>query len=148
MRHAVPLTALLLIAVTGCGTEGDADAAGDAADQPGKAVRTVEDGPTELIVVVGGTGGGRRTYSLVCGPPGGDHPDPAAACRALDELDDPFAPVPDEQACTEIYGGPQTAVITGTFRGQPVDATFDRTNGCEISRWNAHVALLVEGGGA
>ena len=66
----------------------------------------------------------------------------------LDELEEPFAPVPSDQACTEIYGGPQTARVTGTFRGEPVDAEFDRTNGCEISRWDAYVDLLVERGGA
>ena len=50
--------------------------------------------------------------------------------------------------CTEIYGGPQTATVTGTFRGEPVSAEFSRTNGCEIARWDGHVALLVETGGA
>jgi hypothetical protein len=148
MRTAVPLAALVLIVMTGCGTESGRDGGGDAADRPGKGVRTAEEGRTELAVVVAGTGRGERTYSLTCDPTGGDHPDPAAACRALDELDDPFAPVPADQACTEIYGGPQTAVVTGTFRGQAVEAEFDRTNGCQIGRWDAHVALLVEGGGA
>ena len=148
LRIAVPLVAVLLIALPGCGTESGAGAAGDAADEPGKTDGTVEDGRTDLTVVVAGTGRGKRTYSLTCDPAGGDHPDPAAACRALDELDDPFAPVPGDQACTEIYGGPQTAVVTGTFRGEAVDAAFNRTNGCEISRWDAHLALLVEGGGA
>jgi hypothetical protein len=87
-------------------------------------------------------------WSLACDPAGGDHPDPEAACRLLDELENPFAPVPADQACTEIYGGPQTAHVTGTFRGEPVDAEFDRTNGCQISRWDAHLDLLVERGGA
>ena len=93
-------------------------------------------------------GQGRRTFSLTCGPPGGDHPHPAAACRTLDELEHPFAPVPAGTPCTEIYGGPQTARVTGTYRGDPVDATFNRTNGCESDRWDGYVALLVEAGGA
>ena len=38
--------------------------------------------------------------------------------------------------CTQQYGGPATARVTGTWQGQHVDATFDRTNGCEIARWN------------
>jgi hypothetical protein len=41
-----------------------------------------------------------------------------------------------------VYGGPQTARITGTWEGGPVDATLSRTNGCEIARWKALRGLL------
>lgn len=99
------------------------------------------------IVVTASPDSVEQTYTLVCDPAGGDHPDPAAACRALDRLKDPFAPVPPDTMCTEIYGGPQTATVTGTFRGEPVDAEFSRTDGCQIARWDAHAALLVESGG-
>lgn len=103
---------------------------------------------TELTVVVSnGPGKGERTYRLVCDPPGGDHPDPAAACRSLTEMKEPFAPVPPDTMCTEIYGGPQTATVTGTFRGEPVDAEFSRTDGCQIARWDQHAVLLVDAGG-
>lgn len=51
-------------------------------------------------------------------------------------------PVPDDQACTMIYGGPQTATITGTLNGEDVDSSFSRTNGCEIARWDALVKVL------
>lgn len=104
---------------------------------------------TELTITVRtGPEAAERTYTLTCDPAGGDHPDPEAACRALDELADPFAPVPTDVMCTQVYGGPQTAVVTGTLRGEPVDARFDRTDGCQISRWDEHVAILVERGGA
>jgi hypothetical protein len=135
---AIILAAASVAAVSGCGT---AQVGGDEPSGP--------KGSTELTVVVKtGPGQGKRTFSLVCDPPGGDHPNPSAACRSLEELEAPFAPVPPDQACTEIYGGPQTATVTGTFEGEPVDAEFDRTNGCEIARWDAHVDLLVEAGGA
>ena len=39
-------------------------------------------------------------------------------------------------ACTQIYGGPQEADVRGVFRGRPVEAHFDRGNGCEIARWD------------
>jgi hypothetical protein len=39
-------------------------------------------------------------------------------------------------------GGPQTAHITGTWQGQRVDATFRRTDGCEISRWRTMEPVL------
>lgn len=107
------------------------------------------DRTTDLTIVVrSGAGQGERTWSLVCDPPGGDHPDPEGACRALEGMKSPFAPVPPGTPCTEIYGGPQTATVTGTFRGEPVDTKFSRTDGCQIARWDRHVALLVEAGGA
>ena len=135
----VPLLAAALVLLAGCGAEGGEDVV---ADQPAE-------GTTELTVVVKpGERPGTRTFTLTCDPAGGDHPDPEAACRMLDELEDPFAPVPPRTACTEIYGGPQTATVTGTFRGEPVDAEFSRTNGCGISRWDEHAELLVEAGGA
>lgn len=150
MRIAAHLAAHLGVAValavlTGCGAEGGRVVT----DQPSGGSNASPSGATELkIVVRSGQGLGKRTFTLRCDPPGGDHPDPEAACRALDALEEPFAPVPAGRACTEIYGGPQTATVTGTYRGEPVDAEFDRTNGCEISRWDAHVDLLVERGGA
>lgn len=48
---------------------------------------------------------------------------------------------PEQEACTEIYGGPETAHVTGTIDRTPVDASFSRTDGCEIRRWDAVVAL-------
>jgi hypothetical protein len=58
-------------------------------------------------------------------------------CRSLASAPgDVFAPVPDGVACTALYGGPQVARVRGTFRGQPIDARFNRTNGCEITRWD------------
>ncbi|MFC5801305.1 hypothetical protein ACFPWT_11905, partial [Streptomyces formicae] len=48
---------------------------------------------------------------------------------------DPFEGAPEDSMCTQMYGGRATARITGTWQGRTVDATFDRTNGCEIDRW-------------
>jgi hypothetical protein len=67
------------------------------------------------------------------------------ACRLLASArDDLFAPVPKDVACSEIYGGPQVAEIRGTFRGRPVNARFNRTNGCEIERWERIRFLLPD----
>lgn len=77
-----------------------------------------------------------RTHSLECDPAGGDHPQPPEACDVLDEAGASiFEPVPGDQACTMVFGGPQTATVSGTYRGRPVDAEFDRADGCEIERW-------------
>lgn len=65
--------------------------------------------------------------------------DDAAACLALAEPEVQtrlLEGAPADQICTEQYGGPDVAVVTGTLDEQPVDATADRTNGCGISDWD------------
>ncbi|CAL9510784.1 hypothetical protein SUDANB15_03620 [Streptomyces sp. enrichment culture] len=102
-----------------------------------------------LTVTVRDAGGGADgTYELRCRPSGGSHPDPAGACAAVDRStrwgEDAFAPVPRDAVCTLQYGGPATARVTGTWAGRPVDATFDRGDGCGIARWDRLVPLLPE----
>ncbi|RZU29934.1 subtilisin inhibitor-like [Streptomyces sp. BK022] len=104
-----------------------------------------------LTLVVQGAGPGRDgVRQLFCHPEGGDHPDPAAACRVLDENtrwgQDTFAPVPPDGICTMIDGGPATAHVTGYWAGRPVDADFSRRNGCEIARWDRLVPFLPGAG--
>jgi len=107
-----------------------------------------------------GGGGGSLAELTVTVDPDGDGAKPArrakvscaapedsAACRAVSELDaKAFEPTPGNMACTQQYGGPQTASVKGMVRGEPVDATFSRENGCEISRWQAASALLEAAG--
>jgi hypothetical protein len=67
----------------------------------------------------------------------------SGACRAVAALTAAdFAPVPDDVACPLQYGGPDTARVTGTLRGERVDARFSRTDGCEITRWEKVAPLL------
>ncbi|MFF7726320.1 SSI family serine proteinase inhibitor [Streptomyces sp. NPDC008001] len=86
------------------------------------------------------------SYYLYCHPAGGTHPRAREACSQIDGRTtwgkDPFAPVPDGQVCTMIYGGPQRAKVTGQWAGRPVRAEFKRTNGCEIERWDKFSRLL------
>ncbi|MDJ0463457.1 SSI family serine proteinase inhibitor [Streptomyces sp. H27-C3] len=86
------------------------------------------------------------TYKLECGPAGGSHPRAQAACDRLGELagqgKDPFAPAPEGQVCTQQYGGPASARVTGIWQGRPVDAVFGRGDGCEISHWNSMTPVL------
>jgi hypothetical protein len=63
--------------------------------------------------------------------------------RALDAGD--FAPVDARTACTELYGGPETARVTGVLDGRRVAADFSRNNGCEIARWERVAKLLDQG---
>ncbi|MFC7259042.1 SSI family serine proteinase inhibitor [Streptomyces lutosisoli] len=106
-----------------------------------------DDSGDRLTVTVHGMGNGADgRYELRCHPGGGSHPDVDGACQQLDGKTtwgkDPFGPVPPGTMCTMLYGGPATAHVTGTWAGRPVDARFDRTNGCEIARWDALVPLL------
>jgi hypothetical protein len=115
---------IVALLATGCMSRSSSEGEGD------------DSGTTSLEISV--TPGGEaptKIWTLRC-PDGGTLPGAAEACSKLESLDDPFAPVPADVACTEIYGGPQEADVRGTFRGQPVNARFNRTNGCEIERWD------------
>jgi len=70
---------------------------------------------------------------------------PTTACARLQRLGPTaFRPTPPNAACTEIYGGPSTARITGTFFGSPLWARLSRSNGCEIARWQRVAFLLPQ----
>ncbi|MFS8203292.1 SSI family serine proteinase inhibitor (plasmid) [Streptomyces sp. CWNU-52B] len=107
------------------------------------------DGGDHLTVTVSKAGGGNDgTFELDCHPAGGSHPDVLAACERLDRNTSwgksPFAPAQDGGMCTMQYGGPATAHVTGTWAGRPVDATYQRENGCDIARWDALVPVLPD----
>ena len=103
-------------------------AVGSAAGQSSTALR--------ITVWPDGKGNGSKTWTLRCNPVGGTLPRRARACLALATLKTPFAPTPKGSVCTEINGGPAVAYVRGAFHGRQVAATFNRSNGCEIERWN------------
>lgn len=131
MRRLAPIALVALALLSACGGDDDSTAAAG--------------GPTALEVELWPAGEGQGasvTATLTCDPPGGDLPDPAAACAALAAEADALGPVPPDTACTELYGGPEQARITGTLDGEPVDASLSRANGCEIDRWERLLPLL------
>lgn len=72
--------------------------------------------------------------------------DEADACLALADPDVVQRLVdgpPDDRVCTEQYGGPDVATITGTIDDAPVDTMVDRVNGCGISEWDVLLAALL-----
>ena len=104
-------------------------------------------GAAQLSVLLDDGTGVRSTWTLSCEPPGGNHPDPAKACGVLGANGDKaFRPTPANTACSQIYGGPQKALVRGTWRGKPVNAQFDLENGCEVARWNLLLGVLPPGG--
>jgi hypothetical protein len=129
MKHAVSLVALLVV-LAGCG-------GWEGGKTPGiQTVLQIKAWPN------GKDRGALREWRLHCDLAGGTHPAPEKACERLFGLDAPFAPIPHDAVCTEIYGGPAVAKIEGLYRGETVDAEFTRTDGCEIARWDRHAFLF------
>jgi hypothetical protein len=91
---------------------------------------------TQLRIEVTGAGPDPVRVELSC--PG------AAACdgKRLRKLAAAVAPDDPAQACTEIYGGPERAHVTGTLEGRPVDVTLTRSDGCAIADYEALFAAL------
>lgn len=123
------LPLLLLAAGCGNGSSGSSDSSGS----------------TNLQITVWpkGNAGSSATYTLKCPQGTGTLPDARAACSKLRQVSaKTFEPVPAGTACTEIYGGPQRAQVSGQLAGKPISAEFERTNGCEIARWGLLVFLF------
>lgn len=88
-----------------------------------------------------GPGGPERVRRVECAVLREDALDPR--CRLLGGLEPrDLDPVPRGTACTQVYGGPATARVTGELRGVRVWAEFDLTDACEIARWRRNAALL------
>ena len=121
------IAALCTAAATACGST----AAGSSASGPGQA----RPAKVSLHVTVTSASSQPKTFTLRCDPPGGTHPDPAAACRVLLAARDPFAPLPKGIMCPMIVAGTKRATVTGTWFGQKVRTTmFD--GGCWMARWH------------
>lgn len=130
----VAAVALAALAATGCMSRADPDKA--------------TSGPLvdlQIEISIRGSEVPTKVWTLRC-PPGGTLPEAALACHRLGEIEDPFAPVPKGTACTQIYGGPEIADVSGTFDGKRIDTQFSRGNGCELERWN-EVGFLFPGVG-
>ena len=95
-----------------------------------------------------GRPGPSTTWTLHCRPTGGTHPARAGACRTLARLPSPFQPVPRDAMCTQVYGGPQEALVTGRLNGRAVWARFTLRDGCQIARWERLRPLLPAGAAA
>ena len=118
-RFALLAACGLILVAGGCGGDDSGGSSGREAD---------------LVVTVWpkGPDGPARKHRVAC--PG------AAACGTLSAAR--LRPVDPNVACTQIYGGPAVARVRGTIDGKQVDARLERTNGCEIARWERNAALV------
>jgi hypothetical protein len=112
-------------------------------------------GDAELSITVKAAKDGKAVnYTLVC--KGGaamaesQHPNAAAACTALkDNAAILNSATPAKGiSCTQQYGGPQVASVTGEVNGTPVETSFALRDGCQIGAWNAAKDILGAAGGA
>jgi hypothetical protein len=125
-RILVSILALSALAVAGCGADDSSSASGASTDV------------TFALDKDGSGGADPQEVTLHC--PGGD----ADACAAIDALPaDPTAQPAPTTACTQVYGGPETLTLNGTLRGEQVAATFDRTDGCQIQRFDRFGDVLA-----
>jgi hypothetical protein len=46
------------------------------------------------------------------------------------------------RACSEIFGGPERALVTGRIGDRRVRRSFKRTDGCEVADWRRAMPLL------
>jgi hypothetical protein len=138
----LPALAIVPLLLAGCGSS-----ASDTVTPAAPA--TTAAASTQLTVTVDEGAGKTEDWTLSCDPAGGTHPKPAEACAALAAKGKTaLPPVSTGVMCTQIYGGPQTAKIVGTWDGKPVNATFSRQNGCQVNRWKALEGLLPVTAGA
>ena len=155
VRLGVIITLGLVLATTGCGAGGGRPQASPSAPTAPSPSATTSASPSaspsatgasQLTIVVDDGAGATTTWTLTCDPAGGTHPDPEQACAAVDGHRSALNPVPKGKMCAQVYGGPERATVSGTWRGEQILATLSRTDACQTARWNALVGLLPPGG--
>ena len=160
MRRILTLTSLLLAAtlITACGEDDEQTTTvgtGDTSDTVNDDLPLggVSEGNGKVGDRVGAAAGDLAEYRLACLgdtatftgdiPPGVDA---TTACLSVATdtarmLLDPDVMV--DRMCTEIYGGPETATVSGLLDGIEVNYEINRTNGCGIDDWERVFAGLV-----
>src|SRR5918998_3790861 len=110
MRWAVLAAAIAATAAFGCGSASSAPSESTAAPAATSlSISFWAEGRDEGVV---------RRWTLRCGPVGGTHTRRAAACTQLAATQRPFAVPRQPEICTQEYGGPAQAVVSGRHRGQ------------------------------
>lgn len=141
MRRAA-LAVVLVLLLAACGGNGSEEDPPSSGPEPEPTTAAAPASAVEVVVYLPSLGGGARRFDLFCDPPSGTHPRPAKACAALEANADALEPVPGDVACTQQFGDGRRAEIHGRLNGEEVVTTLNRSNGCEIARWDKLAALL------
>ena len=137
MRHVVALALALALGAMLAACGGSGSGSSDAATQLTITARTGSESvlvPSEATLECGGSATATGFLAKAAAP----------ACAAVG--DGVVATVKKTQRagqlCSQIYGGPQTAHITGTANGKTVNLRVDRTDGCGVADWQTLEPLL------
>jgi len=135
VRKLVTLAVVLTATLAACGGSGSGSS--DASTKLTITTRTGGESvlvPSEATLACDGTARATGFLAKAAGP----------ACAAV--RNGVVAKVQHAQAsgelCSQIYGGPQTAHLTGTANGKQVNLRVDRTDGCGVENWNLLEPLL------
>jgi hypothetical protein len=155
-RTAIALALSATLALAACGS--DKEEANSPSDPAGE-TQTPGTGPDGAGVPIGSIeitithpDAEPLTYGIDClgdafaVTPEVDGVDGVAACERLGDaavIDRLVNGAPADRVCTEIYGGPDLAVITGELDGQTINATIDRANGCGVDDWDSLLAGII-----
>lgn len=167
---------IMTFALAACGTSGGGTPASEPAESPSSVSSSripapatggpgtesaspttsdsvIPDGTVDLTVSIKATADAdAKDFVLACS---NNAVDPAttlfngkgACARVLELGTEFFQAKPDpNKMCTQQYGGPQTAEVSGTINDQTVSASFSLIDGCQISRWDAMEPVLGAGG--
>lgn len=136
MRLALTLiVAALLALAAGCGSDdGNGGQAAETEPAPPEAPQA------ELDFAVNLEEGERDRFSITCDEE--IEPELFRFCENLDVLREIASVDRTEQVCTQLYGGPETARVTGTALDEEVDLRLSRENGCRIAEWQTVFGLL------
>ena len=103
----------------------------------------------DLRVTASDGAGPRETARVRCTGEGGrvsgflSGRDPARTCAAARRLAPLLTePPPAARACASVYGGPETARVTGRLPEGRVDRSFARTDACESDEWERARGIL------
>lgn len=164
MRRSLTLISLLLAVtfVVACGEDDEqtttvgSDGTSGTVNNAANDDLPLGDGPdpiADLSVSYDDAAGNLAEYRLAClgdtatftgeVPPGADA---ATACLSVATNTARMLLNPDvmvDRMCTEIYGGPETATVSGLLDGIEVDYEINRTNGCGVDDWERVFAGLV-----
>ena len=128
---AVTATACGSIAAGSGATAGSGSTAGSSSGAAASAAKVSLD----FTVNSGRPGAKTQHWTLRCDPPGGTHPDPAAACRVLLAAGAPFAPLRKHVECPMILASSAKATVKGTWFGKKVNMVLV-DGGCTMARWS------------